>query len=344
MKSRSHVFFSYFTAWILITVFYAVLLWVAYNIDFRWAAADSVISTTLLFINGMALYFMLQYEDHKKLSKAWNLFQMIFGYLVAVSLFYIASDPLLQYISESNEAYRSLYELSQIPRMIVAAMLLLLMLLAFRLYKNLQVLREKTEQGMRLQSMLQESELNALRWQINPHFLFNSLNSVSALTISNPHQAREMIIKLSELLRYSLRKNDEQFSTLEQEINHIRLYTDIEKVRFGDRLNVTIHAPEECLRMKMPFLILQPLIENAVKHGVYSTEQHSDIQVNCACNTPFLIINIENSYDPEGRTRTGTGTGLSNTAGRIRLMYKDDSLFRTNDSGTVFNVTLKIPQ
>jgi LytS/YehU family sensor histidine kinase len=344
MKSRSHIFFTYFSAWILITVFYAVLLWVAYNIDFRWAAADSVISTTLLFIIGLALYFMIQYEDHMRFSKVRSAFQLSFGYLVAVSLFYIISDPILQYIAETNDVYKSLYEVSRIPRMIVAAMLLLLMLLAFRLYKNLQMLREKTEQGMRLQSMLQESELNALRWQINPHFLFNSLNSVSSLTIGNPQQAREMIIKLSELLRYSLRKNDEQFSTLEQEINHIRLYTDIEKVRFGDRLNVAIDAPEQCLSMKMPFLILQPLIENAVKHGVYSTEQQSTIQVHCECSLPFLVIQIKNSYDPEGRTRTGTGTGLSNTAGRIRLMYNDDSLFRTSDSGNTFRVILKIPQ
>jgi len=344
MKSRSHVFFTYFSAWILISVFYAVLLWVAYDIDFLWAVADSMISTTLLFIIGLALYFMIQYEDHMRFSNARSVFQLIFGYLVAVSLFYIISDPLLQSLAESNNDYQSLYEVSRIPRMIVSAMLLLLMLLTFRLYKNLQMLREKTEQGMRLQSLLQESELNALRWQINPHFLFNSLNSVSSLTIGNPQQAREMIIKLSELLRYSLRKSNEQFSTLEQEINHIRLYTDIEKVRFGDRLNVAIDAKEQCLHMKMPFLILQPLIENAVKHGVYSTDQKCTIQVHCECSSTFLMIQIENSYDPEGRTRTGTGTGLSNTAGRIRLMYNDDSLFRTSDSGSVFRVTLKIPQ
>ncbi|MPM35394.1 hypothetical protein SDC9_81985 [bioreactor metagenome] len=344
MKIKGRILFSYIAAWLLIAVFYAVLLWTAYSVDFLWAAADSGISTTLLFINGLALYLMLQYEDHRFHSKIWSLFQLIFGYLVAVSLFYVISDPLLQYIAESNESYNALYEVSRIPRMIVAAMLLLLMLLWFRLYNNLQVLREKTEQGMRLQSLLQASELNALRWQINPHFLFNSLNSVSSLTEANPLQAREMIIKLSELLRYSLRKSNEKFSTLEQEINHIRLYTDIEKVRFGDRLNVDIHAPDQCLDMKLPFLILQPLIENAVKHGVYSTEKQSTIRVDCKCLLPFLIISIENTYDPEGRTRTGTGTGLSNTSSRIRLMYNDDSLFRTSDTGNSFTVTLKIPQ
>lgn len=344
MKNRGNIILTYFSAWVLLSVLYAVLLWVVYAIDFRWAVSDSLVSTSLLFVNGLALFFMIQYEDHKRYSKARSLVQMLFGYFVALSLFYIVSDPLLQYFAESDSHYMEFYEISGIPRLLFAAMMLLLMLVVFKLYQNLRALREKTEQSLRLQSMLQQSELNALRWQINPHFLFNSLNSVSSLTESNPRQAREMIIKLSDLLRYSLRKSEESTSTLALEIQHIRLYTDIEKVRFGDRLQVDIQASPDCMNMKLPFLMLQPLIENAVKHGVYSTEKLSVIKVSCEPQSHFLLINIENTYDPEGRTRAGTGTGLRNTAERMRLTYNDDSLFKVSDSAHVFSVTIKIPQ
>ncbi len=345
MKSQfRRILIAYLSAWVLFTALYAVLLIVAYGIPVRWSLADSAISNSLLFVNGLGLYFMLRFEDHRKISAMGSYARLAFAYLVALSLFYVISDPLLQFIAGEDEVYRRLYELSRIPRMLMAAMMLLLMLVGFRLLNNLQALRESAEQSLQLQSMLQQSELNALRWQINPHFLFNSLNSVSSLTEANPNHAREMIIKLSELLRYSLRKNNEQFSSLKQEINHIRLYTDIEKVRFGDRLEVVIDAPDDCLELKLPFLILQPLIENAVKHGVYSTEKKCVIDVACTCHHPYLMIVISNSYDPEGRTGIGTGTGLSNTAGRIKLLYRDDSLFRIADNGHTFRVTLKIPQ
>lgn len=344
MKNRSRFFISYAVAWMLISVFHALLLKLAYLTDWRWAIADSMINNTLLFVHGMGLYLMLQYDDMRRFSTMRTVMQLVFSYLVALSLFYIVSDPLLQYVAGEDEVYRAFFTASRIPRLIVGAMMLLLMLIFFRFFHNLQALREKTEQSLRLQSLLRESELTALRWQINPHFLFNSLNSASALTISNPAKSREMIIKLSDLLRYSLRKSDENTSSLEQELRHVSLYTDIEKVRFGDRLRVSISAPVECMSLRIPFLILQPLIENAVKHGVYSTELESDIVVDCSCQPGWLLLSIKNSYDPTGRTRAGTGTGLSNTAGRLRLMYNDDSLMKTIDSGTEFTVTLKIPQ
>ena len=344
MKISSRISLTYIFAWILISVFHALLLIVVYNIPFTWSVVDSLVSNGLLFVIGVGFLLMLHYEDRHVSSKLRSVFQLVFSYLVALSLFFVVNDSLLLYFSESDATYRAFFLIARIPRVILAAMLLLLMLIFFRFYLNLLALREKTEQSLKLGTMLRESELTALRWQINPHFLFNSLNSISSLTISNPMQAQEMFIKLSDLLRYSLRRTEIQSSTLAMEIQHIRLYTDIELVRFGDRLHVEIEAPKECLQLEMPFLIMQPVIENAVKHGIYSTEKSGTILVVCSCDPNYLIVSVENTFDPEGRMRSGTGTGLRNISERMKLMYNNDSLIRISEENNVFRVVLKFPR
>jgi len=125
---------------------------------------------------------------------------------------------------------------------------------------NFRELREKSEREERLRSLLKETELSMLRSQIRPHFLFNSLNSISSLTMTNPARAQEMVIKLSEFMRYSLSLSNAMMSSLEKDLYHAGLYLDIEKVRFGEKLVVEEDIDEKALKWQIPAMILQPVL------------------------------------------------------------------------------------
>jgi LytS/YehU family sensor histidine kinase len=208
-------------------------------------------------------------------------------------------------------------------------------------YLNLQ---EKTKAEGRLNEIVRESELNLLKSQINPHFLFNSLNSISALTITNPEQAREMTIKLSDFLRYSVSMGNSRFSTLGKEMEHIRKYLDIEKVRFGTKLQYTFTIDEACLNCEIPVMILQPLYENAIKHGVYESTGEVMVQTTTRTVDGYLEILIINDFEPGAPSRKGTGIGLANIRERMKLIYKDEQLLTTQVKGNKFEVHLILPQ
>ena len=148
-----------------------------------------------------------------------------------------------------------------------------LIVLSYFLFVSLTNLSEKNAKAARLESLVRETELKMLRSQINPHFLFNSLNSISSLTITDPEKARDMVIKLSEFMRYALSRKDELPVSLSHELDNLRLYLDIEKVRFGDKLTTEEFIEPACLDFRIPVMLLQPLYENAVKHGVYESTE-----------------------------------------------------------------------
>jgi len=182
-----------------------------------------------------------------------------------------------------------------------------------------------------------------LRSQINPHFLFNSLNSISSLTITDPEKARDMVIKLSDFMRYALSKKDEQPVSLRSELENLNLYLEIEKVRFGDRLSTEEIIEERCLEVKMPVMILQPLYENAIKHGVYESTESVLIRTKVSCNNGYLEIIISNNYDLTPASVKGTGTGLINVVRRLELVYGKKASIRTTKENSIYTVSLFIP-
>ncbi len=216
----------------------------------------------------------------------------------------------------------------------------LLVILTYFLFVSLTNLSEKNAREAKLESLVKETELKMLRSQINPHFLFNSLNSISSLTITDPEKARDMVIKLSEFMRYALSKKDEQPVSLRSELENLRLYLDIEKVRFGDRLSTEENIDEKCLEIKMPVMLLQPLYENAVKHGVYESTESVRIITQAKIIDGYIEITISNNYDPAPSSRRGTGTGLLNVARRLELFYGNKASIKTTKENGIYTVTL----
>ncbi|MDE3213487.1 MAG: histidine kinase [Bacteroidota bacterium] len=190
-----------------------------------------------------------------------------------------------------------------------------------------------------------EAELFKLRRQLQPHFLFNSLNSISSLIGTQPEKARHMIQQLSDFLRGSLKKDEQQWSSLEEEFQYLRLYLDIEKVRFGHRLQTEIRYPDEVLACKIPSMLLQPVMENAIKFGLYDTTGEVRISLEALSEEGYLKIIVTNPFDPEtSQPLKGTGFGLSSIKRRLYLLFARNDLLQTSREDTHFITTLLIPQ
>jgi sensor histidine kinase YesM len=195
------------------------------------------------------------------------------------------------------------------------------------------------------EELTREAELFRLRQQLQPHFLFNSLNSISALTGSQPEKARHMIQQLSDFLRGTLRNESKQWSTLQEEMEHLQLYLDIEKVRFGYRLQTNVICEDDVLQKKIPSLLLQPIVENAIKFGLYDTTGEVLITIQTKAINDLLEVIVDNPYDPEtAYPQQGTGFGLSSIQRRLFLLFARHDLLQTQSINNHFITTVKIPQ
>ncbi len=195
------------------------------------------------------------------------------------------------------------------------------------------------------ENLTKEAELYKLRQQLQPHFLFNSLNSISALTTSQPEKARHMIQQLSDFLRGTLKKEDQTWVTLEEEIQYLQLYLEIEKVRFGHRLQTELVCYNDTNGMRIPAMLLQPVVENSIKFGLYDTTGEVLITLQASNENHFLRIIIRNPFDPEtSQPLKGEGFGLSSISRRLFLLFARHDLLQTGKENGQFITTILIPQ
>jgi two-component system, LytTR family, sensor kinase len=196
-----------------------------------------------------------------------------------------------------------------------------------------------------IKELAKDAELFKLRQQIHPHFLFNSLNSITALITLDPPKARKMIQLLSEFLRATLRKEDKELISLEDELHYIRVYLEIEKVRFGHRLETFFNVPDDLLKCKVPNLILQPVLENAIKYGLYNQLGLVSINVEAHLKGNELLLKVTNPFDQlEVPSNKGTGFGLTSIKRRLQLVYGVPQLLQISQTNSIFTTQLTIPQ
>jgi two-component system LytT family sensor kinase len=193
--------------------------------------------------------------------------------------------------------------------------------------QSLEYLRRFDEARIRqaeLQEQLAEAQLQALRMQMHPHFLFNALNSVAALIPEEPRVAEHMLTRLGELLRIYLRSSEQQEISLAQEIDFLRRYLEIQKLRFEERLHVRIRVDPAAETAAVPSLILQPLVENAIVHGIADRERDGSIEIDGAVEGAELFLRVaDNGSDTPGGAKGAfrEGTGLGNTRRRLERLY-----------------------
>ena len=196
-----------------------------------------------------------------------------------------------------------------------------------------------------IEKLAKDSELEGLKLQLQPHFLFNSLNSVNALLQINPDEASKMVLLLSDFFRSSLKKSQNNLISLSEELETIQLYLQIEEIRFSGRLFVDIHLDDQCSALKLPSLILQPIIENAIKYGLYGTTEKVNIEIEARAYNNNLIISISNPFEKDQNfDAIGIGFGLKSVSRRLYLLYARNDLMKIEAIKDKFTLQITLPQ
>src|SRR5580704_16887887 len=243
------------------------------------------------------------------------------------------------YFPQLNERFSS-----QLPLLFGIGVLLYMLAVAMHyVLLSMESSKEAETREQEALTLARESELKALKAQINPHFLFNSLNSISALATVDGLRAREMCIKLSDFLRSTLKLGEKQSISLAEELGLARAYLEVEQVRFGARLRVEIDANRDCDHCVVPSLLLQPLLENAVKHGVAGLVDGGTIRLEARCRDGLLQLKIHNQFDPESPAASRHGLGLRNVRDRLRTLYENRARVDTTVTRDQFIVEMELP-
>jgi sensor histidine kinase YesM len=316
------------------------LLQVQYGLDVETAAVDSLVFGFMLMLGLSVIRSMFSYF----LPKKENLGQTLGVPLMLSILGVVGHRYLLVWWFSSEADYLFFLEKTLYLRLTVLAgaeiLWAMLALLASKLEDQDQLNRRESQ----MLQLSKDAELAQLRQQLQPHFLFNSLNSISALVRSQPDKAREMVLQLSEFLRGTIRKDSQSWISLKEELNYLRMYLDIERVRFGHRLVVDFAVDPDLESARIPQLLIQPLVENAIKHGLYGVTGSVKIDIQCKKEGNYLLLEVSNPFDPEFAAPEGTGFGLSSVERRLYLLFGRKDLLATEAAGGLFRVTLKIPQ
>ncbi len=329
--------------WLFLALGQALLYYLAYGRFVNISIIDSIVS--LLLYSGISLslwypFSFINKTNSKPISVATNI---VAAGAITVTLWVLITKLIMTEALPEQADYQEYWTATFPYRIGTGVFIYGLTILTYYLFVSLSNLAEKNAKEAKLESLVKETELKMLRSQINPHFLFNSLNSISSLTVTDPEKARTMVIRLSDFMRYALSRKDEQPVTLQSELENLRLYLDIEKVRFGDRLYIEEHIDPGCLGAKVPVMLLQPLYENAIKHGVYESIEKVTIITSVAASEGFIQITISNNFDPEGVSAKGTGTGLINVSRRLELLYRNNAILKTEKQNSTFTVRIFIP-
>lgn len=313
------------------------------QIGFGWTPAliDAAVTQLVLAFAGYTINTsMHSYQPSPKNS----LYVLTWSIALATLCVLLQRWVLLQWLGNIS-GYSLFLENSMIVRGAFAWLMIMLVavLTWFWVYVSERQESEKRKQDS--ERLAREAELSSLRLQLQPHFLFNSLNSISALVGSQPELARTMIHQLSDFLRGTVRKDDKQLIPLDEELKHLQLYLDIEKVRFGHRLTAVIDCDSKSVAMKLPSLLLQPVVENAIKFGLYDNVGEITIAVSARAESERLTIEVRNPFDPAtSPPKKGTGFGLSSVQRRLYLLFAQNDLLNTRTENSVFVTTIKIPQ
>lgn len=203
--------------------------------------------------------------------------------------------------------------------------------------------RAAERRALEMQVLAREAELKALRSQIQPHFLFNSLNSISALTASDAPAARAMSLRLAEFFRRTLKIGQQQFIPLAEEFLLAENFLSIEQIRFGERLSFAKEMEEGCEHILVPSLVLQPIIENAISHGIAHLLEGGQLSLLARKNGTSLVLRISNPCDPNRPQSKSTGVGLANIKRRIETLYGNEARLSIAQNSHLFTVELLLP-
>jgi sensor histidine kinase YesM len=334
----------YALVWLAIASLQSFMLWFFLQFPIVLVISDALISNLIFGFLGLLAWYPTRYIPFQKHTPVYSTLAHLVAALLALGIWVLLTYGFLSVIFSNDLEYIQFLNRTIAWRSILGGLVYLVLVLIYYLVTNNQKLQERVQQEERLRNLVRDAELNLLKSQINPHFLFNSLNSISSLTMSNPAEARDMIIRLSDFLRYSLKHRENEFVPLKEELIRMKDYLAIEKIRFGEKLLYEFEIDEICQEFPVPTMIFQPLFENAIRHSVYESVDPVRIRFQCVTENDHMKATISNDYNPEIPTRKGTGVGLQNVRQRIELAYRGKGSVQWKGGDGIFEVNISIPR
>lgn len=308
-----------------------------------WQASiiDGAISNSLLLLACILVMHTLRYYLPRG-KQYINIFSIC---LFLTIIWLLLTKFLLKLALDHYEGYSDLLQQSLSIRFSISFLLLGCVTMISILWYHQMEQKEFEDRKSDAEKLAKEAELFKLRQQLQPHFLFNSLNSINALIGTRPEEARKMVQQLSDFLRGTIKKEETQWVTLQEELQYLQLYLDIEKVRFGNRLSTNSEIHDATRDLKLPALLLQPIVENAIKFGLYDTTGDTLIELTATKEENNLVIKVTNPFDPETSSpKQGVGFGLKSIQRRLYLLFARTDLLTTTAKENIFTTIVKIPQ
>jgi len=338
--SNTKFLLTYLAWWLFWFVVQACLLfYIGQSIKF--SIVDAAIFNLLLAIAGLSL--ITAFKNYRP-GNITRFYCVLFG--VALTGVVLVVFRFINFNLFSNEEiYLSFISQTTPVRFVFALLMITAMnLVSWFWFGQIEKENELSREN-NATDLLKKAELANLKQQMQPHFLFNSLNSINALIGTDPKKARQMIQQLSDFLRGTLKKDEQQLVKLEDEISQLNLYLEIEKVRFGYRLETEVNVSEGSNSAMIPALLLQPIVENAIKFGLYDTTENIIIKLSAETQDNYLFFQVENPYDPAtAGSSIGTGFGLHSIKRRLYLLFGRNDLLVTKAENNIFITQVKIPQ
>jgi sensor histidine kinase YesM len=335
----------YLIGWLIFGVMLAAVL--ALPRDFSWLEAGTLaIPLTLVYgLICLSSWYVCRVFPLQKTSVAQVFAVQALAAIITIAVWgllgsgwVIVLERVLTFV-----AFRTRV-LAKAPLMIGVGFILYSLTAAVHyLIMTFEASKESDRRELQSRIFAQEAELKALRAQINPHFLFNSLNSISALATHNPSAVRAMTLKLADFLRKSLRLGAQEMIRLEEEISMSLNFLEIEQIRYGSRLQIVQRIDDVCKDCLVPPLILQPLIENSIVHGIAHLLDGGTITLEAEWRGSVLHVHIENPIDPDRPRSKKGGLGLDNVTKRLRAIYKDDAQLQSDERDGAFRIDLWLP-
>ena len=335
---------AYWFAWGLLATVYAIILRIIFGLSLLQSAVDALVFCVSFAFIGLIIWSVVNFSSLEK----ERVINTLITHVVAAGLLVFtwtsfSQSALDMVFAEAGDFYEFNSQLHYF-RIIGGVVFYIFIALLYYLIIYYEEYQRRKQHEVEIEKHLKVAELSMLKAQINPHFIFNSLNSVSALTLTNPEKAHEMVITLADFLRYSIGKTDEELQSLASEVKAIELFLSIERVRFGDRLQFEIDCTDDTNEAELPALLLQPLIENAVKYGTHESTTDNNIRMTCRVVAHDLEISIVNKIEQTSIPKKGQGIGLDNVRTRLSLVYGRNDLLNTTTNEDTFEVNIKIPQ
>lgn len=335
LKSRSG-FLLYLAAWIPFGLLFGLMLSVTAHL--HWLESASI-TTPLIFV--LVFVCLSPWYTCRGLplrsTPPWKLVGTHLVAAMCVSAAVLVIARLV--VFALNRCFSNLNQRFHFALPVLAGMVVLIYLLSIALHYVLFAV----ESSRKAEILSREAELKALKAQVNPHFLFNSLNSISALTTIDPGKAREMCIRLSEFLRNSLRLGERTSVPFAEELALTRTYLEVEQVRFGQRLRVSQSFDTGCTDCDVPPLVVQPLIENAIKHGIATLVEGGEISMTGRRTREAVRITIENPFDPDAPEARKNGFGLISVRNRLYARYGETARMDIQVERNRYRVVLTLP-